>query len=271
MTKKAVKKILMSMRNDENAVEVNNLLGKIDLMEEGKIGEIVEQLGGTEKEVKEELARRIMKAMRTRQEKEEANNLLGTIIGGSEQAVDEETTRRAVQTLREEHKYSINEMFTYGVSGDSIHLHLPVNLEHLINKIGVTKTVDTANLYLLDAIEKIAQMKKEGFEKFRERKSIYMISPILRGQELIFLKDLDFKTQTYKKQQLRDSKFLEENPEARLARTIFGADKKVGTAQIDIDRITTPEWQEKKAKKVKEINDKGITIDKIIKEEEHQN
>lgn len=224
MNKKDVKNMLISMRTPQNEEAVNNLLGKIDLMEESKIQEIIAQLGGSEEAVRKELSERIDKM------------------------------------LRNEQKYPINDMFTYGVSGNSIHLHLPGNLEHMMSKIGASKTVDTVNLYLLDAIEKIAQMRADGFYRFQGRDSIYMISPVLLRRELTFLEGLDFKTQTYKKEELSDSKFLEEHPEARLANAIFGASRKVGTALIEIDKITTPEWQAKKEEVVQKFSKKGITM-----------
>lgn len=225
MDKRDVKNILISMRTRQNEAAVNNLLGKIDLMEESQFQAMLQQLGNSKEAIQEELAKRIEKM------------------------------------LRNDDKYPINEMFTYGISGSSIHLHLPGNLTHMMSKMGISKTMDTVNLHLLDAIEKIAQMRQEGYYRFQGSESIYMISPILLRRELTFLEGLDFNTQIYKKEQLRDSKFLEEHPEARLANTIFGADKKVGTALIDINKITTPEWQEKKEKLIKEFNQKGITLE----------
>lgn len=228
MNRRDVKNILISMRTNQNATAVNNLLGKIDLMEERQIQEILNQLGNSEEAVRGELAKRIVKM------------------------------------LRNDEKYPINKMFTYGISGSCIHLHLPGNLEQMISQMGPLKTMETVNLWLLDAIEKIAQMREQGYYRFEGSQSIYMISPILRRRELIFLEELGFDTQTYKKEQLKDSKFLEEHPEAGLANAVFGADRKIGTALIEINKITTPEWKAKKQEVIKRFNQKGIRIEEEV-------
>ena len=213
------------MRTSQNETAVNKLLGKIDLMEERQIKEMLNQLGNSEEAVRRELDKRIVKM------------------------------------LRNDEKYPINEMFTYGISGGCIHLHLPGNLEPMINRIGPRKTMDTVNLWLLDALGRIAKMREQGYYRFEECQSIYMISPILRRLELIFLEELGFDTQIYTKEQLKDSKFLEEHPEAGLANTVFGADRKIGTASIGINKITTPEWEAKKQEVIRRLNQKGILIE----------
>ena len=57
--------------------------------------------------------------------------------------------------------------------------------------------MDTVNLHLLDAIDKIKQLRDNGFYRFQGKDSIYMISPIRR--EMKFLDSMDFKTQSYRK------------------------------------------------------------------------
>lgn len=224
MNKKDVKNMLISMRTHENEAAVNNLLARIDIIEESKIQEKLEQLGGTEEAVRQELSRMIVKS------------------------------------LTNEQKYPINEMFTYGISGNSIHLHLPGKLYGMLEALGPSKTIDTVNLYLLDAIEKIAQMRQNGFYRFQGTDSIYMISPVLRRKELEFLEKLDFQTHAYTKKQLTSNEFLQSCSEARLASTIFGTSSKVGTATIEIEKITTPEWQAKKEEALQEFSKKGITM-----------
>ena len=154
----------------------------------------------------------------------------------------------------------INELFSYGLASDCVHLHLPTNLHSMIAERGVSGTVDTVNLYLLDAIDKIKELKDNGYDKFQGKDRIYMISPILLGRELRFLEELDFETTTYKKQQLNSEDFLKDNPEAKLATQIFGKGKNVGRAQIKFDLISSNEWQEKKEEKLKEFASKGITF-----------
>lgn len=158
-------------------------------------------------------------------------------------------------------------MFTYGVSGDCVHLHLPGKLETTIKERGMLKTFYTVNLYLLDAIQKIGKKKQEEFETFKKCTKIYMVSPILIKKELEFLKQLDFDVQLHKIGPEDNSSI------AKLIRAIFGdrIDSKgfirAGEATLDFERIFTPEWQEKKAEMVEKCSRKGICIeeDKEIK------
>ena len=226
MNKQSVKSMLMSMRNAENEAVVNYLLGKIDTMDEAIISAELEKIGNSETNVRQFFERKIAEKIHSRGEE----------------------------------KYPINEMFTYGTSGNCIHLHLPGNLHQMMKDKGITGTVDTVNLHLLDAIDRIHKLKKEGFHRFEGKDSIYMISPILRGKEIEFLQEMEFQTHTYKKSELRNSKFVEEHPEAQLAVHIFGADKNIGSAAIDLNTIGTPEWQAKKQAKIQEYAKKGIVL-----------
>ena len=157
-------------------------------------------------------------------------------------------------------KFSINDMFTYGISGNCIHLHLPVDLHQMLAEKGISGTMNTINLQLLDAIDKIKQLRDNGFYRFQGKDSIYMISPALIRREMKFLDSMDFQTQQYKKRELGDKNFVQEHPEARLAIDIFGKDKNIGTASIKFETIDSKEWQEKKKEKIQEFKNKGITL-----------
>ena len=230
MDKKQVKSILMSMRTPENEAKVNYLLGQIDMMEESEIQQRLETIGNTEESVREFLTNKL-----------------------SENAQDNQ-------------KFPINDMFTYGVSNNCIHLHLPADLHESLMKDGPSKTMARVNLYLLDAIDRINKLKDEGFYKFQNKNNIYMISPALIRPEIKFLKGLDFTTQTYKKSELADDSFVAHNPEAMLAVYLFGKDSNVGTASIDFDIINSPKWQAKKKQVIEELKSKGVTIDNKQKE-----
>ena len=130
----------------------------------------------------------------------------------------------------------------------------------MLAKKGLSGTINTVNLQLLDAIDKIKQLRDNGFYRFQGKDSIYMISPILIGREMKFLDSMDFQTQLYRKKDLNDDKFIEEHTEARLATQIFGKDKNVGTASIKFETISSKEWQEKKREKIQEFAKKGITL-----------
>ena len=226
MNKKEIKGILISMRAPENESIVNNLLSKIDLIPEDKLLEMAKEVGDNEESIRKYFQDKI-----------------------ADRLVD-----------RHEKHTPINKMFTYGVTGKCVHLHMPVDLHAMMSEIGLKKTFDTVNLQLLDAIERVRGLQKDGFYKFKDIDSIYMISPILVGREMKFLEGLDFETQTYRKKELQDAEFIGSHPEAALATHIFGNDKNVGTARISLDKINSEEWQAKRKQKVKEFAEKGITL-----------
>ena len=214
------------MRTPENENQINNLLGKIDLLPEEKLQTMIAQIGDNEENIRKYLEGKL----------DERNN-----------------------NGNQEHT-PINNMFTYGISGNCIHLHMPVDLHEMMSKKGIKKTVDTVNLYLLDAIQKIRELQNDGFHKFNGKDSIYMISPILVGREMKFLEELDFETHSYRKKELQSEQFVREHPEAQLAVHIFGRNSNVGTAKIGIDVINSQEWQAKRSKKVEEFSKQGITL-----------
>ena len=226
MKKQEIKNILMSMRTQENDTLVNNLLGKIDRMDEKSLQTVLEKVGNNEEGVRNFFENKLS---------ERHHN-------------------------QSEEKFPINDMFTYGISGNCIHLHLPGNLHQMLVKKGLSGTMDIVNLQLLDAIDKIKQLRDNGFYRFQGKDSIYMISPILIRKEMKFLDSMDFQTQSYRKKDLNDDKFIEEHPEARLATKIFGKDKNVGTASIKFETISSNEWQNKKNQKVKEFAEKGLSL-----------
>ena len=216
----------MSMRTQENDTLINNLLGKIDMMDEKSFQTALEKVGNNEEGVRKFFESKLS---------ERHHN-------------------------QSEEKFPINDMFTYGISGNCIHLHLPGDLHQMLAKKGLSGTINTVNLQLLDAIDKIKQLRDNGFYRFQGKDSIYMISPILIGREMKFLDSMDFQTQLYRKKDLNDDKFIEEHTEARLATQIFGKDKNVGTASIKFETISSKEWQEKKREKIQEFAKKGITL-----------
>jgi len=194
--KNEVKKILISLRNNDNKNKINNLLGKIDLLPEEKLQQMITQIGDNEESIRKYLQEKLIQT----------------------------------QDNREEKHTPINKMFEYGISGSCIHLHMPLDLHEMISQKGINKTVDTVNLYLLDAIEKIRRLQNESFYKFKGKDSIYMISPILIGKEIKFLEGLDFETHSFRKKELLNEDFVAEHPEAQLAIHIFGPNSNVGTA-----------------------------------------
>ena len=201
MNKKEVKNILISMRTPENEIAVNHLLGQLDMKSDTEIEQITERFGNNEENIREKLSKKI----------------------------------EEISQSRNDEKYPINDMFTYGISSNCIHLHLPTDLHELMAQNGISKTIALVNLQLLDAINKIKEMK--------------------------FLEELDFTTHSYSKKQLSDEKFVQETPEAQLATHIFGHDKNVGTALIRFEQINSKQWQEKKNEIVANLREKTSGIE----------
>ena len=225
MEKKEVESILISMKAPDNAKIIDELLDKIKVIDDISFQNAVMQVGDTQETITEYFKNKIS---------ERQNNT----------AVQSHTP--------------INKMFSYGVAGNCVHLHLPEDLHSMLEKNGISRTIDIVNLHLLDAIDKIKELKDKGHDEFQGKDSIYMISPILLGRELKFLKELDFETRTYKKKDLNNEEILINNSEAKFATRIFGKGRNVGIAQISFDLISSKEWQEKKEEKIKEFAKKGI-------------
>lgn len=231
MDKKNVKSILMTLRNSENQEIVNNFLGEIDLISDEDLKNAVKKVGDTEESVRNFFIKGISKKMNNRQHHGEQH-------------------------------ISINDMFSYGISGNSIHLHVPVDLHQIMEEKGVDGMLEIVNMNMLDAIDRIKRMKDDGYYKFQGKDCIYMISPALIRKELKILSEaLDFEVMHYKKKDLRDADLVEGNPEAQLAVRIFGNDKNVGTARIGFDTVDSKQWQEKKQQYVKSLAEKGISLD----------
>ena len=231
MDKNKIKNILISMKTPENKELIKKILVKIDSIEESSLQEAVKQIGETEESLKKYFEEKLS------------------------------------EHLPSEKHIPINKLFSYGISDDCIHLHLPSDLHQMIKEKGLFGTFNTVNRYLLDAIDRIKKLKDDGYYKFDNIKTIYMISPILINKELKFLENLDFETRTYSKKQLADKSFIDENPEAKFATQIFGNKSIIGTAKISLDTINTKEWQDKKERIIKEYEEKGITLD----EDENKN
>lgn len=215
----------MAMRTPENEEVMNRLLGMIDMADEETLQNKIEEIGGTEEAINACLEQQIKK-------------------------------------IQEKH-IPINEMFSYGINGNCIHLHLPVDLHEMIFDKGISRTMDTVNLYLLDAIERIKFLRDSGYYKFQDKDSIYMISPILKGKRILgFLDELDFERRFYREKELNNEDFLKNHSEAMLAREIFPKRDYVGVAEITFDKMASQEWQDKKQKVVQRLKNKGISLKK---------
>ena len=156
MDRKVIEKILSNLRNENNGIAVDHLISRISGMSQEEIDLTVQKLGGTEEAVRQVL-------------EEKVNQLARREAAG-----------------HEPHK-PMNKLFSYGISQESVHLHLPVQLANIKGK-GISGKINTANRYLIDAMDRVLKMKDSGDPRFRNVDSIYMISPILMGKELEVLR-----------------------------------------------------------------------------------
>lgn len=229
MNKQELKNILMNLRTSKNESQANYLLGKIDMMSDDEISKITSTIGNNKENIIDFLSQKL--------------------------------AEKTANYQSEEH-FPINKMFTYGIGKRTVHLHIPRDLHDMIAQKGFRNSIDTVNLYLLDALNKLKTLKDNGFYKLNNVENIFMISPLLSvKKELNFLEDLNFQAEYFSQQELNDTQFVSNNKSAILATQIFGTNKKVGTASINFDTISSPEWQSKKEEIIKEFSRKGITLE----------
>ena len=233
MTKSDVVAMLMQMRNENKEKEprINNLLGIIDMKSEEEIQRMIKEIGGTEEAVRKVLEEKI-----------------------AERRVDNGE------------KYPLNKAITYGITGSTIHLHFPIDLLSLSKNKGVTNAINTANLYLIDALDKVRNMMLQNNQKLQGSKEVFMISPILVKNELEILKRLGFETGLMSKKMLSDEEFVKENKLAQLATKLFGNKRNVGVAKLGMEQLLSDSWIDKKQKMVDEIHEEGIFINENDKE-----
>lgn len=225
LNKADLKKLLISMRTSENESQINYLLGQIDIIDENRLNSIIQNIGDSPDCIRELLKEKLGRY----------NTQQGKYI-------------------------PINKMFEYGISNGSVHFHLPGDLVPMISSIGIRKAMDTINLQLLDAIERIRNLQKSGYFRLRNVDSIYMISPILIKEELEFLQGMDFDTRLYSKKDLQKADGNDSNSEIQLAKNIFGSNRSVGTAKISMATINSSKWQEKRKDTIKKFEEQGISL-----------
>ena len=64
-------------------------------------------------------------------------------------------------------------------------------------------------------------MRDGGFYRFKDKDSIYMISPAVIKREMKFLEELDFTTHSYSKKKLSDEKVCTRNSRSSACYTHF--------------------------------------------------
>jgi len=222
MSREDIKRILMSLSTAENDTKVNFLLGKIDMIPDDKLETMIDEIGATEEDIR-------------------------AFFEGK------------VRIDTEEH-IPINSMFSYGVNGSTVHLHLPVELKETIDSLGIRKTIDLVNLHMLDAIDRLMALKRDGYYRLKGTDEFYMISPALISSELKALSDMDFETNTMRRKELSDPEILAKSHEHQLAFTVFGSNHNVGSAKIKMDVVDSKEWQDKKRAMMKKYEEEGLVL-----------
>lgn len=204
--KPKIKRVLRSLRTKENQVWVNALLGKIDIM---KDDELVNHLTDIKKHC----------VQNSLDFKEELKNVLQSKI-------------IALQNEGKGENYSLNGAFLFNIKDNSALLHMPLDFTKPFgNKESFLKAMDAYNPYLLDAIDKLKDLKDNGFYPLNGVDTIAMYSPILMGDELVWLKDLGFETNYHKKGNYKNPQYFIDNPEAIIGVTKFQG-KSFGTAKL---------------------------------------
>jgi hypothetical protein len=231
MKREDVLNILIGLINDENRAIVGDIINRVNNLSDEQIKAILSSLKNSKTAVTAYLKQNIARELEKKQN-------------------------------MPDHK-PINKMFTYGISGRTVHLHMPTNLMDVMKSNGLNGAISVVNLYLLDAIERIKELKNSGNKEFKMMNQIYMISPILIDRELQFLNDIEFNTKLYTKKDLQSNIFLLENKEAQLAVAIFGNQRNVGTASIDFNTLNTERWNRKKNSKINELKQRGYSIQEL--------
>ena len=229
MNKKDIKKILLSLDNNDNTQAVIFLLGKLDMMSDEEIENKTKNFDKSQ----------------------------------SEEYIKEKISAHSSRTSA---FIKVNDFFEYGINGETVHLHLPGDFHNLFKNLGTIKASALIARSLIDATEKINEKKENGDKNLSKCSSIFMISPIFYSPTFypnvlrtkivrdhinietpIFkiFKILGLKTTSYTKEQLQNSNFLNSNPEAQLAIKHFGNEKDVGAASLSFEKYNSEKFQRK--------------------------
>lgn len=245
MNKNDVKKLLFSIRTSENTAEVNNILGKIDMMTDEEIENKTKNFS------KEQL---------------------------------EQFFKSKIENRNNSHFTKVNDFFEYGISGGCVHLHLPGDFHSMFEKLGKVKASAAIAKNLIDAATKINNQRNSGDSRLANCTSLYMISPIfysptfypkiLRNKDIrdnkkietpIFkiFKLMGLETNTYTREELQNSEFVQNNKEAKLAAKNFGTNKDVGAAILSFEKFNSKKFQTR----LKKIN---LILEKISEQSKEE-
>lgn len=157
------------------------------------------------------------------------NNVLtqDDVVSFVQKSVDKQIQNRPENKFKK-----LNETIGYGLSDDTLHIHvMPAELKDALSKDGRKRI----GLELIDALEKIQNLIKDD-ENYKDVKQVYAVSSILRGPILEMFKDLDFDTRCIpiKEAQTDDefAKFYDK----------FKDGKYLGSAKVLKEKILSEDW-----------------------------
>ena len=154
-----------------------------------------------------------------------------------------------INNRRETKFQPLNDMVSYGTSGDTVHIHLiPSDVRNLLNKQGLNK----AETYVIDALEKIQEMLKSN-EDLSNVKSVYAVSGILRGSIIKIFENIGFDIKEMNIDEAKNDK------ELGVFYEIFKDNKKLGRAKISRNELLSKEWLELKDERKKELRENDIS------------
>ena len=158
MKKDEIKQLLMSMRTRENDASVTYLLGLIDMISEKDLSIRLQELNINPENIKPFLVERIAKVQK--------------------------------QQEHSEHFTSVNKMFCYGRTGNTIHMHLiPKDLRGIKARLGD----EAFYQFYKDQLEDFLARLQETFRNDSTITSLFAVSPIFFNPNISTLhEDLGF-------------------------------------------------------------------------------
>lgn len=234
ISKEYLKQILRSIRTEENQAFVNAKLGQIDMLSPEKLEEFSKSLSEYSNHSPKDI-----------------ENLIKSLY------------LKSISDMQNNHRakfYSLNGAITYNIAGDCVALHMPISFTKPFgNTDSFHEAMDAFNPYLLDALEKLKQLKDNNYHLLNGVRSIELCSPILLKDELEWLKALGLETEFHKKGDLRKPDYVKANPKAATGMKFFPG-KSFGIASLDFSKLYSKEFQDKKRQLQKEFENRGIHL-----------
>lgn len=229
MTKDEIKMLLMTLKTDENEMQFNNILSKIEGLSDKVVEEMATQEGDVETFLKNKLQEENTK-------KYYINDMFYYNISGD--CVHIHLIQKDLHHLLKRGTDYMQKVF-------NIHILDAVDSLWELKETGFEKFSEVSKVYMISPI-----FNTPTFQKCNEMQ---------------FFNDFLFLTHTYTPKQLNDDDYVEQCFEASLARKLFGSKKNVSSAIIDFKTISSDEWQLKKKIYINNSAKEGIILYPRIK------